>query len=83
MDTLNDEVEGTGSEEIAGAEKTCETGCDCNTVSSNGRARWVLGLVILAVTAALVGRAMVKGRGSVSGSSEGGCGASAESGCCP
>jgi MYXO-CTERM domain-containing protein len=47
----------TEQEQDAG---TCGPGCDCGTTGSGGRWRWIVGLIVLVATGALVTRAVVK-----------------------
>jgi len=54
----------TDSAENLGSEATCIAGCDCNTSSSCGRARWITGIVILVVAGGLVVRAVIKDNGT-------------------
>jgi MYXO-CTERM domain-containing protein len=42
----------------------CGPGCSCGTSGSGGRGRWIVGVVVLLVAAALVARAMVKDNGT-------------------
>ena len=66
MDTQNGDSGRDDSVEDLGAEPACAPGCDCNTVSPGGRARWITGIAILVVAGGLVARAMIKDNGAKS-----------------
>jgi len=62
MSTPNGHMNSTENPDDAGSEACCAPGCGCDSANPTGRARWLVGIVILAVTGVLVARAMVRDR---------------------
>ncbi len=58
----------------------CGPGCGCHSTGATGKARWVVGALILAAAGVMVARAVIKSNGA---SNAGVCAPSAGAPCCP
>jgi hypothetical protein len=64
MNSKSEESKSSGNMELPMQESSaCGPGCGCNADEPSSRTRWIIGVIVLVVAAALVARAMVKDTG--------------------